>query len=137
MCETIEAAPAALFGCVAAYAVAPLFIDGLQRLSPLGPTTVGEGARFDAVMRVGPSTFRTIVEITEYEENRRVTWSAASGQSQAVTFELEPTDGSTSVVLEVTYRRPSGLAGALIAPVVDETVRVRAHGALRRLKQSL
>lgn len=135
--ETIEATPAALFDCVADYAVAPLFIEGLQRLTPVGPKTTGEGARFDAVMKVGPSTFHATVEITAYEENRLVTWASSNGQSQAVTFHLEAVKDATNVVLEVTYERPSGVAGALVAPVVDETVRLRAHGALRRLRHNV
>jgi len=135
--ETIEATAEALFDCVADYAVAPLFIEGLQRLTPVGPSTTGEGARFNAVMKVGPSTFHATIEISEYVENRRVTWSSSNGRSQAVTFELEPSGDSTKVVLEVTYERPSGLPGALVAPVVDETVRLRAHGALRRLKHNV
>lgn len=135
--EMIEAPAAAVFDCVADYAVAPLFIEGLQRLTPVGPTTTGEGARFDAVMKVGPTTYHATVEITEYEENRRVTWASSNGRSQAVTFKLEPSNDATKVVLEVTYERPSGVAGALLAPVVDETVRLRAHGALRRLKHNV
>jgi len=135
--ETIEATPEALFDCVADYAVAPLFIEGLQRMTPVGPKTAGEGARFNAVMKVGPSTFHATIEISEYQENRRVTWSSSNGQSQAVTFDLEPSGDGTRVVLEITYERPSGIAGALVAPVVDETVRLRAHGALRRLKHNV
>ncbi|MGO8877283.1 MAG: SRPBCC family protein [Acidimicrobiales bacterium] len=135
--ELIEASPAALFDCVADYAVAPLFIEGLQRLTPVGPKTAGEGARFDAVMKVGPSTFHATVEITAYEENRLVTWASSNGRSQAVTFHLEAVKDATNVVLEVTYERPSGVAGALVAPVVDETVRLRAHGALRRLRHNV
>jgi uncharacterized membrane protein len=135
--EVIEATPEALFDCVADYAVAPLFIEGLQRLTPVGPSTSGEGARFDAVMKVGPSTFHATIEISEYVENRRVTWSSSKGQAQAITFELEPSGKSTKVLVEITYERPSGLAGTLVAPVVDETVRLRAQGALRRLKHNV
>jgi uncharacterized membrane protein len=135
--EVIHASPAALFDCVADYAVAPLFIEGLQRLTPVGPKTTGEGARFDAVMKVGPKTFHATVEITDYEENRRVTWASSNGRSQAITFELVPEGADTKVVLEISYERPSGIGAALVAPVVDETVRVRAHGALRRLKHKI
>jgi uncharacterized membrane protein len=124
--EVIQASPAALFDCVADYAVAPLFIEGLQRLTPVGPKTTGEGARFDAT-----------VEITDYEEDRLVTWASSNGQSQAITFELVPEADGTKVVLEISYERPSGIGATLVAPIVDETVRVRAHGALRRLKHNI
>jgi len=133
--ERIEASADFIFDCVADYAVAPLFIEGLQRLTPVGRGTSGEGARFDAVMRVGPRTFHTKIEITAYEEGRLVTWASASGQSQSVTFELVPDKQATKVSVEISYEKPTGLAGVFTAPVVEETVRSRAHSALRRLRQ--
>lgn len=135
--DKISAAPESVFDCVSDYAVAPLFIEGLQRLTPVGGRTTGEGARFDAVMKVGPSTYHTTIEITAYEENRRVTWASSNGRSQSVTFDLEPVGSETKVSLEVTYERPTGIAGAVVAPVVDETVRARARGALRRLQHNV
>lgn len=133
--ETIGASAVALFDCIADYAVAPLFIEGLQRLTPVSSSTSGEGARFDAVMRVGPRTFRTTIEITAYEEGHLVTWASAGGRSQVLTFELVPEGKATKVVLDISYEKPGGLAGVLAAPVVEETVRSRAHSALRRLRE--
>jgi uncharacterized membrane protein len=133
--ENIRASAVDLFDCVADYAVAPLFIEGLHRLTPVSSNTSGEGARFDAVMRVGPRTFRTTVEITAYEEGRLVTWASAGGHSQSLTFELIAGAASTKVVLDISYEQPGGLAGVLTAPVVEETVRIRARSALRRLQE--
>jgi len=132
--ERIEASAPTLFDCVADYAVAPLFIEGLHRLTPVSSSTSGEGARFDAVMRVGPRTFRTTIEITAYEEGRLVTWASTSGQAQVLTFELVPDGKATKVALEISYEKPGGLTGVLTAPVVEETVRLRARSALRRLR---
>jgi uncharacterized membrane protein len=132
--ETIEASALSLFDCVADYAVAPLFIEGLQRLTPVSSSTSGEGARFDAVMRVGPKTFRTTIEIKAYEEGRLVTWASTSGQAQELTFELIAEGKATRVVVEISYEKPGGLTGVLTAPVVEETVRSRARTALRRLR---
>jgi uncharacterized membrane protein len=86
-------------------------------------------------MRVGPRTFRTTIEITAYEEGRLVTWASTSGQSQLLTFELTPDGKAMRVVLEISYEKPSGLTGVLTAPVVEETVRLRARSALRRLRE--
>jgi uncharacterized membrane protein len=133
--ETIEASAATLFDCVGDYAVAPLFIDGLQRLTPVSSNTSGEGARFDAVMRVGPSTYRTTIEITAYEEGRLVTWSSTSGEPQVLTFKLIPDGKSTRVVVEISYEKPGGLAGVLTAPIVEQTVRSRARSALRTIRE--
>jgi uncharacterized membrane protein len=132
--ETIHASAEAIFDCVSDYAVAPLFIEGLHRLTPVASSTTGEGSRFDAVMRVGPTTFRTTIEITAYEEAQLVTWASAGGRSQTLTFELIPDGKATKVVLVISYEKPGGLAGALTAPVVEETVRSRARSALRKLR---
>jgi len=132
-----EATPATLFACLADYRVAPLFIDGLERLSPVTDVTSGEGARFDAVMRVGPKRFQSTIEIVDYDPDHLVTWASSSGQQQHLTFKLVP-DGdaeTTKVLLEVSYEGPSGLPGILFAPVVEETVRAHAHGALRKLRR--
>ncbi len=134
---TVAAPAAALFARVADYSSVPAFIEGLQLLTPAGPTTTGTGALFDAVMKIGPSTFHSKVEITEYETDRRVTWAASGGQAQAVTFDLEPIVTGTRVVVEVCYERPGGLAASLLAPAIEQTVRARARGALRRLVQQL
>ena len=62
-----------------------------------------------------------------------MTWASASSHSQTLTFELVPDGKATKVVLEISYEKPSGLVGALTAPVVEETVRSRARSTLRRL----
>jgi len=134
---TVAASAAAVFARVTDYANVPAFIEGLQLLTPAGLATTGTGALFDAVMKIGPSTFHSKVEITEYEPDRRVTWAASGGQAQAVTFDLDPIATGTRVVVEVHYERPGGLAGTLLAPVVEQAVRVRARNALGRLEQQL
>lgn len=132
---TIGAPADELFDCVGDYAVAPLFIEGLQRLTPVSSKTSGEGARFDAVMRVGPRTFHTTIEITQFEEGHLVTWASTTGQKQSLKFELVPDRKGTKVVVEISYEKPTGIAGALTAPIVEETVRSRAQSALRRLRE--
>jgi uncharacterized membrane protein len=40
-------------------------------------------------------------------------------------------------VLEISYERPGGLTGSLLAPIIEETVRSRAHASLRRLRDHM
>lgn len=134
---TIAASPKVLFACVADYEQAPMFIDGLVSLAPAGRRTRGKGAKFDAVMKVGPKTFSTTIEIAELEENHLVTWSSASDNGQSVTFELRPDGDGTQVVLEIEYERPGGLAGVVTGRVVEETVKARAHTSMRKLRDHL
>lgn len=122
---------------MADYKQADVFIEGLEELTPLGPETTGEPARFDAVLDVGVRTLRTTIVISSLEPNRSVTWSSTGNEGQSLAFELSPEQGATTVGLTVTYERPSGIAGTLIAPFVEHTVQHRATAALERLREHL
>jgi uncharacterized protein YndB with AHSA1/START domain len=132
---TIAASPDEVFACLADYERAEVFIEGLEQLTPTGAKTEGEGAQFDAVLKVGPRTLRTTIEISAVEPGRSITWSSAGDDGQSLTFELRPERDETSVSLEVSYEEPGGIGGVLIAPFVEQTVRVRSTSALERLRE--
>jgi ribosome-associated toxin RatA of RatAB toxin-antitoxin module len=134
-CKVIPASAETLFECLADYAQAEVFIEGLEELSPVGSQTTGEGAQFDAVLRVGPRSLRSTIVIESLEPLRAVTWSSTGDNGQKLAFELQPAAGATTVSLIVSYEEPGGLAGALIAPFVERTVQNRATNALDRLSQ--
>jgi uncharacterized membrane protein len=132
---TIAASPETLFECLADYERAEVFIEGLEELKPAGDQTAGEGASFDAVLKVGPRTLRTTIEIAEIDPGRSITWASRGDDGQSLTFDLQPEPGGTAVSLTVSYEEPGGLAGTLVAPFVEKTVRQRATGALERLRE--
>jgi uncharacterized membrane protein len=131
----IRATPARLYQYLVDYRRAPLFIGGLQSLKPLGRRTKGSGARFAAVMKVGPSTFEGTIELGDLEPNRRVAWVMLGDEPRRVNFELSPSDGTTNVEVEVSYERPGGIGGLVLAPVVEQAVRSTSRDALQRLKE--
>jgi uncharacterized membrane protein len=134
--ETTIAAPVAkLFDCLADFECAEVFIEGLEQLTPKGSRTAGEGAQFDAVLKVGPRTLRTTIEIAALEPGRSITWTSAGDEGQSLIFDLRPEDGETSVSLTVTYEEPGGIGGILVAPFVEQTVRQRSASALERLRE--
>lgn len=134
----IEAPADVLFERLADYRSAQVLIDGLDSMSPAGTITSGAGARFAAVMKVGPRTFRAMIAITEYEPPRRLTWSSSGREAQALTFDLRAVEGdgapATAVSLEVSYQRPGGFTGIVVAPVVEQAVRAKIHSTLERLR---
>jgi carbon monoxide dehydrogenase subunit G len=132
---TIAAPAAALFSCLADYRRAEVFIEGLEELTPIGTQTTGEGALFEAVLKVGPRTLRTTTVIAALAPDRSITWSSAGDDGQTLTFELEEARGATTVGLTVGYEEPGGIAGALLAPFVHQTVQHRADTALERLRE--
>jgi uncharacterized membrane protein len=132
---TIAAPADVLFECLADYERADVFIEGLEQLTPTGTTTSGEGAQFDAVLKVGPRTLRTTITIGALERDRSITWASAGDGGQSLTFELRALGHETSVSLTVSYEEPGGVGGALIAPFVEQTVRHRSSVALERLRE--
>jgi len=132
---TIAASADSIFECLSDYQRAGVFIDGLEELTPTGTKTDGEGAQFDAVLKVGPRTLRSTIEIAALEPGRSITWSSAGDDGQSLRFDLESKQGETSVSLVISYEEPGGIGGAVIAPFVEHTVRERATGALESLRE--
>ena len=132
---TIPAAPDTIFACLADYECAEIFIEGLEQLRPVGAVISGQGARFEAVLKVAMSTFQTTIEIASFEPDRLITWSTVGAEGQSLTFELCPGKSGTVVDLSVEYGEPGGIAGALLAPFVCQTVQHRADSALERLRE--
>jgi len=134
---TIAASAGELFTSLADYECADVFIEGLERLTPVTTQTAGKGAEFVAVLKIGIRTLETRIMIESYEPDRAVTWSSAGEDGQSLVFQLEPVPDGTVVTLAVSYQEPSGLGGALIAPFVERTVQRRADTALERLGDHL
>jgi uncharacterized membrane protein len=134
---TVATAPDTVFACLADYKRAEVFIEGLEQLKPVGAVVFGQGARFDAVLKVAMNTLRTTIEIASFDPGRLITWSTMGDEGQSLTFELCPEDGGTVVDLAVEYNEPGGIAGALLAPFVAQTVQHRADNALERLRDHL
>jgi uncharacterized membrane protein len=130
---TIAARPETIFACLTDYEQADVFIEGLQKLDPLGVQTAGEGARFSAVLSLGGRFVHTTIVIASLRPGRLVTWASVGDEGQSLTFELAPDETGTTVKLAVAYEEPGGIAGALIAPFVERTVQHRADTALERL----
>lgn len=133
--ETIPARVDTLFAFVSDHRHAEVFIDGLEQLRPLGKKTKGEGAEFEAKLKVGASSFTTTIVIAAIKAGRSITWSAVANGGQSLTFDLRPQKGSTRVDLAITYEEPGGVAGAIAAPFIERTVEHRADSSLKRLRE--
>lgn len=133
---TSVAAPVSrLFPLVSDYRHARSVIEGLEELRPLGEPETGEGARYAAVLHMGPTVLRASIEIVELVVNRRVTWATSGEEERVLSFEFDSEAGVTVVALTVSYEAPGGLAGLLVRPVVEEGVRRRSRETLARLEQ--
>ncbi|MHB1988386.1 MAG: SRPBCC family protein [Acidimicrobiales bacterium] len=137
---TLRASPREVFELLSDYERAGLVIEGLKELSPVGGQASGVGARFQAIMHLGPKTVTAQIELTDLVQDRLVTWAAVDGDNRSISFELDETEDKavamrlTTVALTITYERGDGLPATLLAPVVQESVRSRARDTLQRLR---
>lgn len=130
----IEAEVHRLFALVSQHENAVRVIEGLETLTPVGGRTRGVGSRFEAVMRLGPKTVRSEIEIAEIRPDRLVRWESPA-EARSLTFEFRSVGEATAVRLTVTYERPAGVGGLLAGPLVEETIRGRARRTLQRMKE--
>ncbi|MHB1504147.1 MAG: SRPBCC family protein [Acidimicrobiales bacterium] len=130
----IDADGEVLSGYLADYRVVSTLVEGLEDLEPVDPGSCGPGARFNAVVRFGPRKVRSIVELVEVDPGREVLWSASGDGGRLLRFTLSGGAGGVTLVsLEISYEPPGGIAGVLLAPVVEQTVRTGARVSLERL----
>ncbi len=103
--QVLPAPPGRLFAVLASPAY-HLQLDGSSMLrgDPDGPERLFLGARFSMAMQQGPLRYRSVNEVTEFEEDRALSWRT-TGQWRGHTvvggqwwrYRLEPVDGGTLV----------------------------------------
>lgn len=131
----VEAPVARVFSVLSNYEQVVQVIDGLESLTPVAEPAHEVGARFAAVFRLPGRQVSAEVVLAELVENRRVLWEAAGTPGRSVLFDTKQLEPSlTAVRVSVSFERGGGIAGSLLAPIIEETVRSRARNTLEHLK---
>ncbi|MFE3293653.1 SRPBCC family protein [Rhodococcus sp. NPDC059234] len=111
------------FAFVDDYRNVPSWMFGVTRFEPLGEQTRGLGARFDAVMQIGPKALGSRVEITAWEQDSLIRLESIDGISNSSTWRFAPTaDGATELTVDFEYSLPGGLLGKALAKIVEPVV---------------
>ena len=112
----------------------PRFMYHLKSVRVTGPRTshwVANGPAGTAV--------EWDAEITADTPNELIAWRSAAGadvdNSGIVQFERRPGDRGTIVRVEIEYRPPGGVAGAIIARLFNESPEQQIYDDLHRMKQ--
>jgi uncharacterized membrane protein len=111
------------FAYVDDYKNVPAWMFGVTRFEPVGEQTQGLGATFDATMQLGPKALNSRVTITEWERDRLITLASVDGISNSSTWRFAPaSDDSTEMTVDFEYSLPGGLAGKVLAKIVEPIV---------------
>lgn len=127
----VERSPEAVFAFILAPEHAPQWHVGHPTMEKITDGKEGVGTRYRLVMPKGQR--ETITEITDFEANRRVTFTSVTAPMPLViSYHLEPVDDGTRLteVGELTLR---GLF-RLIAPLSMRAIKANNQQGLARLK---
>ncbi|MFT4044467.1 MAG: SRPBCC family protein [Gordonia sp. (in: high G+C Gram-positive bacteria)] len=123
----VEVPRAHVFAYINDYANVPKYMFGVSRFEPTTEQTSGLGAVFDSAMTIGPKTFGSTVEITEWEQDEVIRLESIAGFSVTTVWRFADDGDATVLDAEFDYRLPGGLGGralkAIIEPFVGQAIK--------------
>jgi uncharacterized membrane protein len=132
----IEASVEEVFAFVDDWRNTTRFVRGLLRWDPVDPTvTRGVGLRTHAVLQVGPTRLEGEMEVVEHVPNERVAYRSVRGPRIEGQWTFHPRGQGTVVDLRNTFELPGGIAGRVVAPIVNSQGRRDLEASLAELKR--
>jgi uncharacterized protein YndB with AHSA1/START domain len=119
---TIERPPADVFKLIGDPARYPSFLAGMTVWKPVSAQTQGVGAKFRTLMKVGSVEVGGVVEVSRWEDDIVIEWTAVQGVRQSGRWLLSPTDGGTELRLEIEYDIGGGPIGKLVERLAARTI---------------
>ena len=117
-----NASVAQTFAYVDDHTHVPDWMFGVEKFQPHGDLDHGLGAVFDVVVHLG-LPIRTRIEVTAWEQDRRIELDSVSGFRTESEWTFEPLDDSTTLITSsVTYHLPFGPAGRVMGKVMEPAV---------------
>lgn len=123
---TISAPPKVVWDYVTDPSNALHYMSGVTRWEVRGEKSIGLGARYRILFKVGAVETGGLVEVVEFDEPRDMAWSSVTGLDHRGRWRLrELSDGRTRVEFRIAY----GVAGAGIAGWISEWVAAPSMGS--------
>ncbi|QNG20432.1 SRPBCC family protein [Rhodococcus triatomae] len=112
-----------VFAYIDDHSTVPDWMFGVSQFTPVGEFTQGLGAQFDAVMKIGPASLESRLEVTEWVENEVITLSSLGGVSNSSSWRfIRKGDSATELSVDFAYQLPGGLAGKALGRIVEPFV---------------
>lgn len=101
----------------------PTWMFGVTKFEPTGEPRAGLGAVYDAAMRIGPKSLGSTIEVTEWEQDKKLVLTSIAGFDVSTRWHFSDADEATTQVhVEFGYTLPGGFAGRALAAVIDPVV---------------
>ncbi len=132
----IAAPPEAVWAFISDPARVLHFMSGITRWEVVSEETIGLGARYRMLMRVGSAEVGSLIEVVEFSPARDLAWTSVTGVDQRARWRLrersaDPEHPHTHVEFRLSY----GVAGAGVAGWLAE--RLGAPQVRNHLRRSL
>jgi uncharacterized membrane protein len=113
------------------------FMSGITRWETIDEPTIGLGARYHMLFRIGSAEVGGLIEVVEWLAPCELAWTSVTGLDQRGRWRLrEQADGTTRVELRLAYGvAGSGLWGWLAERVASPTVSGHVRRTLVQLKR--
>lgn len=108
------------FAHVADYRTVPQWFFGITRFVPQGDKDYGLGATYDSEVKIGPKAIGSVVQVTEFEEDRLITLKSIAGFKTSSKWQFaDAGEGRTELSVEFTYELPGGFAGKALGMIIE------------------
>ena len=126
------------FAYIDDYRTVPDWMFGVSEFRPIGEFDQGMESTFDAAIHIGPSTLRSRLEVTEWEQDRVITLASLDGAANSSTWEFTAHgEDKTEISVDFAYKLPGGLAGKALGLIVEPFVETAVKNTEVTLRHNL
>ncbi|WP_072690543.1 SRPBCC family protein [Rhodococcus marinonascens] len=126
------------FAYIDDYRTVPDWMFGVSEFSPIGEFDQGLESTFDAAIHIGPSTLRSRLEVTEWEQDRVITVASLDGAANSSTWEFTAQgENKTEISVDFAYRLPGGLTGKALGLIIEPFIETAVKNSEVTLRNNL
>ncbi|MFE7798511.1 SRPBCC family protein [Nocardia sp. NPDC057440] len=132
--EDCTASAETAFAYVNDYRNLPRFISEIHEFTPVTDQVEGVGATFDGVIKLGPATLHSRIQVVRWEEHAAIAVKSIKGFEIESTFLFHDKGQATCTVdAIVEYRVPGGLAGRVLGKTIEPFVKLAVKHSTHNL----
>ncbi|WP_188829373.1 SRPBCC family protein [Nocardia camponoti] len=123
--EDCVASAATAFAYINDYRNLPKYMHGIESFTPVTSQTEGVGAKFDGVIKLGPVTLTSTVEVVEWEKDKVIAIKSRKGFEIISTWKfIEKGPNLCTIDAIIDYRVGGGIAGKVLGKTIEPFVKI-------------